>query len=154
MNKQSWSEFWIDTLSLVFMIFYLTLFFSSTAPMLPPSNVKVTLIEDDTALVSWKSPDETNIAVTHYTILFASRSAWIAGEWQVLQREGKEGNGKRRKDIIQVFRGGRTHKASQTNGPLEISNSFDHPLHVCSPLDRGRLAVFLLLSIFMISSNN
>ncbi|XP_060924749.1 protogenin A [Limanda limanda] len=57
-------------------------------PMLPPANVKVTLIEDDTALVSWKSPDESNIAVTHYTILFASRNAWIAGEWQVLQREG------------------------------------------------------------------
>uniref|UniRef100_A0A4W6BSB8 Protogenin n=1 Tax=Lates calcarifer TaxID=8187 RepID=A0A4W6BSB8_LATCA len=58
------------------------------APMLPPSNVKVTLIEEDTALVSWKPPDEPNIAVTHYTILYASRNEWIAGEWQVLQREG------------------------------------------------------------------
>ncbi|KAM4630461.1 protogenin A [Polymixia lowei] len=58
------------------------------APTLPPSNVKVTLIEEDTALVSWKLPDEVNIAVTHYTILYASRKAWIAGEWQVLQREG------------------------------------------------------------------
>ncbi|KAM9366791.1 protogenin A [Symphorus nematophorus] len=58
------------------------------APTLPPSNVKVTLIEEDTALVSWKPPDEPNVAVTHYTILYASRNAWIAGEWQVLQREG------------------------------------------------------------------
>uniref|UniRef100_A0A671YLS8 Protogenin n=1 Tax=Sparus aurata TaxID=8175 RepID=A0A671YLS8_SPAAU len=58
------------------------------APTLPPSNVKVTLIEEDTALVSWKPPDESNVAVTHYTILYASRHAWIAGEWQVLQREG------------------------------------------------------------------
>ncbi|KAK2854068.1 hypothetical protein Q5P01_006729 [Channa striata] len=58
------------------------------APMLPPSNVKVTLIEEDTALVSWKPPDEPNVAVTHYTILYASRKAWIAGEWQVLQKEG------------------------------------------------------------------
>ncbi|XP_022068672.2 protogenin A [Acanthochromis polyacanthus] len=58
------------------------------APTLPPSNVKVTLIEEDTALISWKLPDEPNVAVTHYTILYASRNAWIAGEWQVLQREG------------------------------------------------------------------
>uniref|UniRef100_A0A8C5I4G0 Protogenin n=1 Tax=Gouania willdenowi TaxID=441366 RepID=A0A8C5I4G0_GOUWI len=60
------------------------------APSRPPSNVKVTLIEDDTALVSWKLPDEPNVAVTYYTILYASRKAWIAGEWQVLQREGEE----------------------------------------------------------------
>uniref|UniRef100_A0A8C4F200 Protogenin n=1 Tax=Dicentrarchus labrax TaxID=13489 RepID=A0A8C4F200_DICLA len=58
------------------------------APLLPPSNVKVTLIEEDTALVSWKPPDEPNVAVMHYTILYASRHAWIAGEWKVLQREG------------------------------------------------------------------
>ncbi|XP_046898214.1 LOW QUALITY PROTEIN: protogenin A-like [Hypomesus transpacificus] len=58
------------------------------APTLPPSSVKVTLIEEDTALVSWKLPDEPNLAVTHYTILYASRQAWLAGEWQVLQREG------------------------------------------------------------------
>ncbi|KAM9408299.1 protogenin A [Pholidichthys leucotaenia] len=58
------------------------------APQKPPSNVKVTLIEEDTALVSWKLPDEPNVAVTHYTILYASRNAWMAGEWQVLQREG------------------------------------------------------------------
>ncbi|KAF7660585.1 hypothetical protein LDENG_00279200 [Lucifuga dentata] len=58
------------------------------APTLPPSSVKLTLIEEDTALVSWKPPDEPNLAVTHYTILYASRNAWVAGEWQVLQREG------------------------------------------------------------------
>uniref|UniRef100_A0A3Q3N6S3 Protogenin n=1 Tax=Mastacembelus armatus TaxID=205130 RepID=A0A3Q3N6S3_9TELE len=58
------------------------------SPTLPPSNVKVTLIEENTALVSWKPPDDPNVAVTHYTILYASRKAWIAGEWQVLQREG------------------------------------------------------------------
>uniref|UniRef100_A0A8D0ANH6 Protogenin n=1 Tax=Sander lucioperca TaxID=283035 RepID=A0A8D0ANH6_SANLU len=58
------------------------------APTQPPFNVKVTLIEEDTALVSWKPPDEPSVAVTHYTILYASRNAWIAGEWQVLQKEG------------------------------------------------------------------
>lgn len=73
-----------------------------TAPTLPPSNVKVTLIEEDTALVSWKPPDEPNVAVTHYTVLYASRNAWIAGEWQVLQREGKECG---ENEVIQVWRG-------------------------------------------------
>ncbi|KAJ8340451.1 hypothetical protein SKAU_G00350840 [Synaphobranchus kaupii] len=58
------------------------------APTQPPSGVKVTMIEDDTALVSWKQPEEANMAVTGYTILYASRKAWITGEWQVLQREG------------------------------------------------------------------
>ncbi|XP_021441928.2 protogenin A [Oncorhynchus mykiss] len=58
------------------------------APTLPPSGVKVTLIEGDTALVSWKLPDEPNLAVTRYTILYASRKAWVAGEWKILQREG------------------------------------------------------------------
>ncbi|XP_041918413.1 protogenin A [Alosa sapidissima] len=60
----------------------------SQAPTQPPSGVKVTLIEDNTALVSWKLPDDPNVAVSHYTILYASRKAWVAGEWQVLQREG------------------------------------------------------------------
>ncbi|CDQ78999.1 unnamed protein product [Oncorhynchus mykiss] len=60
---------------------------SSSAPTLPPSGVKVTLIEGDTALVSWKLPDEPNLAVTRYTILYASRKAWVAGEWKILQRE-------------------------------------------------------------------
>ncbi|KAL7879208.1 hypothetical protein AOLI_G00101820 [Acnodon oligacanthus] len=58
------------------------------APSLPPAGVKVTLIEGDTALVSWKPPNEPNVAVTRYTILYASRKAWVAGEWQILQREG------------------------------------------------------------------
>lgn len=59
-------------------------------PSRPPSSVKATLIEEATALVSWKPPDDPNAAVTHYTVLYASRHDWIAGEWQVLQREGKE----------------------------------------------------------------
>ncbi|XP_036391442.1 protogenin A-like [Megalops cyprinoides] len=58
------------------------------APRQPPSSVKVTLIEDDTALVSWKPPEEPSVAVTRYTILYASRKAWIAGDWQILEREG------------------------------------------------------------------
>ncbi|XP_044516039.1 protogenin [Gracilinanus agilis] len=58
------------------------------APAGPPVGVKVTLIEDDTALVSWKPPDGPETVVTRYTILYASRKAWIAGEWQVLYREG------------------------------------------------------------------
>ncbi|KAI4886009.1 hypothetical protein NFI96_000956 [Prochilodus magdalenae] len=58
------------------------------APSLPPVGVKVTLIEGDTALVSWKPPNEPNVAVTRYTILYASRKAWVAGKWQILQREG------------------------------------------------------------------
>ncbi|KAJ8343544.1 hypothetical protein SKAU_G00308730 [Synaphobranchus kaupii] len=45
------------------------------APSQPPWGVKVTLIEDDTALVSWKQPEEPNLAVTRYTILYASRKA-------------------------------------------------------------------------------
>uniref|UniRef100_A0A3P9KFN3 Protogenin n=1 Tax=Oryzias latipes TaxID=8090 RepID=A0A3P9KFN3_ORYLA len=58
------------------------------APTQPPSNVKVTLIEEDTALVSWKLPDEPNVAVTHYTVLYASRNTWAAGKWQMLRKEG------------------------------------------------------------------
>ncbi|XP_055971302.1 protogenin [Sorex fumeus] len=58
------------------------------APTGPPVGVKVTLIEDGTALVSWKPPDRPETVVTRYTILYASRKAWIAGEWQVLHREG------------------------------------------------------------------
>uniref|UniRef100_A0A8C5KAL8 Protogenin n=1 Tax=Jaculus jaculus TaxID=51337 RepID=A0A8C5KAL8_JACJA len=58
------------------------------APSGPPVGVKVTLIQDDTALVSWKPPDGPETVVTRYTILYASRKAWIAGEWQVLHREG------------------------------------------------------------------
>ncbi|KAK1789729.1 hypothetical protein P4O66_015628, partial [Electrophorus voltai] len=58
------------------------------APSSPPLAVRVTLIEEDTALVSWRQPLQPNLAVTHYTILYASQRAWLAGEWQVLQREG------------------------------------------------------------------
>ncbi|XP_048419030.1 protogenin-like isoform X4 [Stegostoma tigrinum] len=58
------------------------------APVNPPSSVKVTLIEEGTALISWKPPEDTNTAITRYTILYASRKAWIAGEWQMLHREG------------------------------------------------------------------
>ncbi|XP_012865404.1 PREDICTED: protogenin [Dipodomys ordii] len=58
------------------------------APSGPPVGVKVTLIDDDTALVSWKPPDGPETVVTRYTILYASRKAWIAGEWQVMHREG------------------------------------------------------------------
>uniref|UniRef100_H3B5H2 Protogenin n=1 Tax=Latimeria chalumnae TaxID=7897 RepID=H3B5H2_LATCH len=58
------------------------------APSSPPVGVKVTLIEEDTALVSWKPPEDPKTIVNRYTILYASRKAWIAGEWQVLHREG------------------------------------------------------------------
>lgn len=71
-------------------VFKLALNIISPAPTLPPAHVRVTLIEVDTALVSWKPPDEPAVAVTHYTVLYASRQAWIAGEWQVLHREGEE----------------------------------------------------------------
>ncbi|NXW15531.1 PRTG protein, partial [Circaetus pectoralis] len=54
----------------------------------PPVGVKVTLIEDDTALVSWKPPDGPETVVTRYTILYASRKSWIFFFWQVLHREG------------------------------------------------------------------
>ncbi|XP_008310710.1 protogenin B-like [Cynoglossus semilaevis] len=58
------------------------------APGQPPAGVRVTLIEDDTALVSWREPTEPNLVVTHYTILYASQKAWMTGHWQVIQREG------------------------------------------------------------------
>ncbi|XP_060115984.1 protogenin [Heteronotia binoei] len=58
------------------------------APSGPPLGVKVTLIEEDTALVSWKPPEGERMVVSRYTILYASRKAWIAGDWQVLHREG------------------------------------------------------------------
>ncbi|XP_071752712.2 protogenin B-like [Centroberyx gerrardi] len=58
------------------------------APRQPPAGVRVTLIEDDTALVSWREPAEPNLVVTHYTILYASQKAWLAGRWQIMQREG------------------------------------------------------------------
>ncbi|XP_068169503.1 protogenin B-like [Antennarius striatus] len=58
------------------------------APSQPPGGVRVTLIEDDTALVSWREPSEPNVVVEHYTILYASQKAWLTGRWQVMQREG------------------------------------------------------------------
>ncbi|KAK9516552.1 hypothetical protein VZT92_024473 [Zoarces viviparus] len=58
------------------------------APSHPPAGVRVSLIEDDTALVSWREPIEPNVVVTRYTILYASQKAWMAGRWQILQREG------------------------------------------------------------------
>ncbi|KAF3830554.1 hypothetical protein GH733_004373 [Mirounga leonina] len=71
------------------LVLYLQTYVASiNAPAGPPIGVKVTLIEDDTALVSWKPPDGPETVVTRYTILYASRKAWIAGEWQVLHREG------------------------------------------------------------------
>ncbi|XP_056137223.1 protogenin B-like [Lampris incognitus] len=58
------------------------------APSRPPAGVRITLIEDDTALVSWREPEEPNVVVTHYTILYASQRAWLAGRWKIIQREG------------------------------------------------------------------
>ncbi|XP_073327917.1 protogenin B [Pagrus major] len=58
------------------------------APSQPPAAVRITLIEDDTALVSWREPVEPNVVVSHYTILYASQKAWLGGRWQILQREG------------------------------------------------------------------
>ncbi|KAG7245479.1 hypothetical protein INR49_010930 [Caranx melampygus] len=57
-------------------------------PSQPPAGLRVTLIEDDTALVSWREPTEPSVVVTHYTILYASQKAWMAGHWQMMQREG------------------------------------------------------------------
>ncbi|XP_010744718.2 protogenin B [Larimichthys crocea] len=58
------------------------------APSQPPVGVRANMIEDDTALVSWREPTEPNVVVTHYTILYASQKAWLAGHWQIMQREG------------------------------------------------------------------
>ncbi|XP_040017641.2 protogenin B [Gasterosteus aculeatus] len=67
------------------VVYYQTL---PAAPRQPPTAVRVSLIEEDTALVSWKEPQEPNVVVTRYTILYASQRAWMAGRWQILQREG------------------------------------------------------------------
>uniref|UniRef100_A0A8C6Y504 Protogenin n=1 Tax=Naja naja TaxID=35670 RepID=A0A8C6Y504_NAJNA len=58
------------------------------APAGPPLEVKATLIEEDTALVSWKPPAGIRTLVSRYTILYGTRKDWIAGEWHVLHREG------------------------------------------------------------------
>ncbi|XP_028306228.1 protogenin A-like [Gouania willdenowi] len=58
------------------------------APSRPPAGLRVTLIEDDTALVSWKEASDPSDLVTHYTIMYASHKAWMDGHWQQIQREG------------------------------------------------------------------
>ncbi|XP_063782206.1 protogenin [Pseudophryne corroboree] len=58
------------------------------APTSPPVGIKVTLIEENTALVSWKPPENLDSVVIRYTILYASRKDWAAGEWQIMQRDG------------------------------------------------------------------
>ncbi|TRY90145.1 hypothetical protein DNTS_033337, partial [Danionella cerebrum] len=60
----------------------------SEAPTQAPVGVKVTSIEGGSALVSWKPPDESGVMVAKYTVLYASRRAWAAGDWQMLEREG------------------------------------------------------------------
>lgn len=84
----------------------------------------MTLIEDDTALVSWKLPDEPNAAVSHYTILYASRKAWVAGEWQVLQREGEQRvgseQGGEKENSSWVERTAWSPYRAMTLGPLSI----------------------------------
>ncbi|KAM8892723.1 protogenin B [Spinachia spinachia] len=67
------------------VVYYQTL---PAAPRQPPAAVRVSLIEDDTALVSWRKPLEPNVVVTRYTVLYASQKAWMSGRWQILQREG------------------------------------------------------------------
>uniref|UniRef100_A0A3Q0S928 Protogenin homolog b (Gallus gallus) n=1 Tax=Amphilophus citrinellus TaxID=61819 RepID=A0A3Q0S928_AMPCI len=58
------------------------------APSQPPAGVRVTLIEEDTALVSWREPAESNVVITSYTILYASQKDWMSGLWQKIKREG------------------------------------------------------------------
>lgn len=58
------------------------------APTSPPLSVKVTLIEENAALVSWKPPEGLESAVTRYTILYASRKEWAIGQWQIMHRDG------------------------------------------------------------------
>ncbi|XP_063052407.1 protogenin B-like [Engraulis encrasicolus] len=58
------------------------------APQLPPASVRALLIEERTALVSWREPEQPGVVVAHYTILYATHTSWLAGEWQILQREG------------------------------------------------------------------
>ncbi|CAL8261427.1 unnamed protein product [Merluccius merluccius] len=60
----------------------------AAAPTQPPSAVRMTLIEDDTVLVSWREPEDPRVVVTHYTLLYASQKGWLAGRWQILQRDG------------------------------------------------------------------
>lgn len=130
----------------LFCLFTLPFYPSCTAPTRPPSNIKVTLIEADTALVSWKLPDEPNVAVTRYTILYASRNAWIAGEWKVLQREGRKENGRMCTLVGVHWRG----TLSIVITSCLISSSCDHRIDLCLwPVKRSNVttsnAVFVIL---------
>lgn len=58
------------------------------APRSPPVSVKVTLIEENTALVSWKPPEDMGSSVTQYTIFYASSKDSAAGKWQNMHRDG------------------------------------------------------------------
>ncbi|XP_073474869.1 protogenin [Aquarana catesbeiana] len=58
------------------------------APRSPPVGVKVTLIEENTALVSWKPPEDMDSSVTRYTIFYASSKDSAAGKWQNIHRDG------------------------------------------------------------------
>ncbi|XP_030223165.1 protogenin B [Gadus morhua] len=60
----------------------------AAAPTQPPLAVRMTLIEDDTVLVSWREPADPLLVVTHYTLLYASQKGWLAGRWMILQRDG------------------------------------------------------------------
>ncbi|TRY56280.1 hypothetical protein DNTS_028394, partial [Danionella cerebrum] len=57
-----------------------------STPLSPPRSVKVTLIEEGTALVSWSPPLQPNLTVTHYTLMFTPQGSRL-GQWQILQRE-------------------------------------------------------------------
>ena len=59
------------------------------APQRPPASIRVLLIEERTALVSWQEPEQPGVVVGRYTVLYATHTAWLAGEWQILQREGE-----------------------------------------------------------------
>ena len=74
---------------LLVVLFIVSVISLRAAPSQPPAGLRVTLIEDDIALVSWREPTEPNVVVTRYTILYASQKAWMAGRWQILQREGE-----------------------------------------------------------------
>ncbi|KAG7281018.1 hypothetical protein CRUP_016650 [Coryphaenoides rupestris] len=60
----------------------------AAAPTQPPLAVRMTMIEDDTVLVSWRAPEDPRVVVTHYTLLYASQKSWLAGRWKILQRDG------------------------------------------------------------------
>ncbi|XP_068128625.1 protogenin [Hyperolius riggenbachi] len=57
------------------------------APDGPPTGVKVTLIEETTALVSWKTPEDMDSTVTRYTILYTKKDC-TTGDWHTMHRDG------------------------------------------------------------------